>query len=130
MFKDVQCEHHWSHGTHTKPIVKFLPNVPSFALLMVSTAAVICAFSSSTSLGIECTAHRPILSQIPAKKRPHGVRSGWPKHEIVMILPIPSNPSVWQCCVQKLSNPKAPVWWRPILLENEVTRLILTQVIH
>ena len=57
-------------------------------------------------------------------------RSGWPGHEIVIILPRPSNPSVWQCCVQKLSNPEAPVWWRPILLENEVTRLFLTQFIH
>ena len=56
-------------------------------------------------------------------------RPGRPGHENAVILPKPSNPSLRQCYIQKLSNLEALVWWHPILYENEVI-LFLTQPLY
>ena len=119
------------HTTHIKPIVKFLPNASQHCIVNDWNS-----FCYSCLQLIRISWNRGHLDQSFHKSPQKEIawceiwRSGWPGHEIVIILPRPSNLSVWQCCVQKLSNSEALVWWRPILLENIVTRLFLTQFIH
>ena len=79
--------------------MQFLLNLrSSIALSMVETAFVI---PSNHPRLLEGEAHKPVLSQTSTKEIAR-VRSGTR----------PSNPSVRQCCVQKLLKPEAPVWWR------------------
>ena len=106
----------------------------SIALSIVATASVIrAAFSSSHPRLLEGEAHTPVLSTNPHKKKSQGVRSGDLGDQGMRTRssrPDRPIPSIWQCCTQKLSNPEASVRWRPILFENEVVRLFLTQIIH
>ena len=74
MFKDVQCEHRWSHGTHQadSPILakcapalrcRWLQQLPLFG-------------SSVHPRLLEGEAHRPVLSLIPTKLKSQRVKSG------------------------------------------------------
>ena len=119
------------HTTHIKPTFQFLPNTFQHCIVngcnsfRYSGLQLIHVFWKERH--IHQSFHKPPQKEIAGCEI---WRPGRPEHENAIISPRPSNPSVWQRCVQKLSNSEAPVWWRPILLENEVVRLFLTQVIH
>ena len=97
---------------HIKQIVQLLPNGFQHALSTVATV--------HPGL-LKGEAHRPVLSQTPQKEiaRCEIWRPARPGHENAMIFLRRSDPSVKQCCVQKLSNPETPVRWHPIMYENE-----------
>ena len=67
MFKDGQCEHHWSHDTHQADCQILAKRVPALHCQWLQQLLLF-AFSSSTSLEIGGTN--------PNKKKSQGVRSG------------------------------------------------------
>ena len=119
MFKDVQCEHRCSHGTHQADSPILAKRVPALHCRWLQQLPLF-RLSVHPRL-LEGEAHTPVLSQTPTKRncRVWDLERAWECDHLAQT----SNPSIWQCCVQKLSKPEASARWRPILLENEVVRL-------
>ncbi|GBN76772.1 hypothetical protein AVEN_105104-1 [Araneus ventricosus] len=70
----------------------------------------------SGGLVVHCThvaSHNP-TSKSPGPVRRYVRRSWWPCHDST-----PAYPPLWECCIQKLTNNVAVVWWSAVLLRGD-----------